>query len=146
MEQLPHGVVEVRETHGGDLEMRVKAGAHTLIADEPREAGGNDFGPGPYDLLLAALGTCTAMTLRLYARRKNLKLRDVRVRLSHERVHADDASGEPMPALERITRQIQLEGDLSDAEQARLLEIADRCPVHRTLSGTIRIETSRMQA
>ena len=146
MAQLPHGVVEVRETHGGDLEMRVKAGAHTLIADEPREAGGNDFGPGPYDLLLAALGTCTAMTLRLYARRKNLKLSDVKVRLSHERVHAEDASGEPMPALERITRQIHLEGALSEAEEARLMEIADRCPVHRTLSGTIRIETMRMGA
>ncbi|MDE2466991.1 MAG: OsmC family protein [Alphaproteobacteria bacterium] len=144
MEQLPQGIVEVRETHGGDFEMRVRAGAHTLIADEPRALGGNDFGPGPYDLLLAALGTCTAMTLRLYARRKNLKLRDVHVRLSHERVHVEDAGREPMPSLERITRQIHLDGDLSDAEAARLMEIADRCPVHRTLSGTIKIETTQL--
>lgn len=146
MEQLPQGVVAVRETHGGAFEMHVRAGPHSLIADEPRALGGDDFGPGPYDLLLAALGTCTAMTLRLYARRKQLKLRDVRVRLSHARVHVQDADAEPMLPLERITRQIVLEGDLSAAEISRLMDIADHCPVHRTLSGKIDIVTTHALA
>lgn len=138
---LPPGMVDVTETHGGTFEMRVRAGVHTFIADEPRDVGGKDFGPGPYDFLLAALGTCTAMTLRLYAERKKIALKDVSVRLSHERIHADDAGSEAMPPLERLTREITLEGELSTEERARLMEIADRCPVHRTLTGKLEIVT-----
>jgi putative redox protein len=120
---------------------------HQLLADEPRSVGGSGLGPGPYDLLLMALGACTSMTLRMYANRKGLALDDVEIRLRHERLHVDDCGTDcddpdAAPAkLERIVRQIALTGDLSDGERARLLQIADRCPVHRTLKSGPRIVT-----
>ena len=137
------GVV-VRETGRGRFQQEVRIGAHRLIADEPVDVGGLDSGPGPYDLLLAALGACTSMTLRLYAERKGLPLDRVTVRLSHDKVHAADCetceTKEGM--IDRIERAITLAGALDDGERARLLEIADKCPVHRTLTSEIEIRTS----
>ncbi len=142
-DELPDGVVEVAETGEGLFTNTVRAGRHLQLADEPVDVGGKDLGPAPYDYLLAALGACTAMTLRLYARRKQLALERVRVRLSHQRVHARDCadceSDDGM--ISELHREIELVGDLSDAERSRLMEIADRCPVHRTLESEIRVRT-----
>jgi uncharacterized OsmC-like protein/esterase/lipase len=107
---------------------------HFLRADEPTRYGGSDLGPTPYDLLLMSLGACTSMTLRMYANRKKLPLEDVSVRLQHERVHAEDCIG-CNDKIEKITRKITLVGDLSVEQRQRLLEIADKCPVHRTLEN-----------
>ena len=142
---LTEGIVEVSETGKGTFQESVRMGAHTLIADEPVSVGGLDSGPGPYDLLLASLGSCTAMTIRLYAARKQMKLARVSVSLAHSRVHGEDAGHDPTLELERITRDIRLEGDLNDAERARLMEIADRCPVHRTLTGKLEIVTKELR-
>jgi putative redox protein len=114
---------------------------HQLLADEPRSAGGTDLGPSPYDLLLMALGACTSMTIRMYADRKGLDLDDVEIRLRHERVHVDDAAAGCEETevrdgrIERIARRIALTGDLTEAQRRRVLAIADRCPVHRTIRG-----------
>jgi putative redox protein len=120
---------------------------HQLLADEPSEDGGSDLGPNPYDLLLMALGACTSMTLRMYATHKDLTLDDVEVRLRHTRdreqdceADTDDTSGDH-GRVERITRRIALTGDLSTEQRKRLLEIADRCPVHRTLEAGPQIVT-----
>ena len=115
---------------------RIESGRHTLIADEPLAAGGQDAGPAPYDFLLAALGSCTSMTLRMYAERKNLPLTGIEVTLTHEKT--DDAQG---GRADRIIRTLILQGALSDAERHRLLEIANKCPLYRTLAPAIRIET-----
>jgi putative redox protein len=137
-------VVTVRETRQGRLQQEITAGAHRFLADEPLAAGGGDSGPNPYDLLLAALGACTAMTLRLYAERKALPLDRVTVRLRHGRIHAADCetceTREGM--IDRIERAIALEGALDAAQRARLLEIADKCPVHRTLTSEVDIRTT----
>jgi len=121
----------------------VTAGGHALRADEPVAAGGTDSGPGPYDLLLAALGACTGMTLRLYADRKGWPLERVEVKLHHDRIHAADCADceTRVGLVDRIEREITLHGPLGDEQRARLLEIADKCPVHRTLTSEIRIET-----
>jgi uncharacterized OsmC-like protein/alpha-beta hydrolase superfamily lysophospholipase len=135
--------VVVRETGQGRFQQEVTVGAHRFLADEPLEVGGLDSGPGPYDLLLAGLGACTAMTLRLYAERKALPLERVTVRLNHSRIHAADCADcetkEGM--LDRIERAITLRGTLDAEERRRLLEIADKCPVHRTLTSEIDIRT-----
>lgn len=117
---------------------------HTLISDEPIAMGGADLGPNPYELLLAALGSCTSMTLRMYANHKQLDLQDIQVELHHSRIHAEDcASCEEQTALvDRITRVIQLTGNLDEKQRTRLLEIANQCPVHKTLQNKIQIETS----
>ena len=119
-------------------------GRHRLVADEPVAAGGNDRGPGPYDLLLMALGACTTMTLRLYADRKRWPLKRVSVRLRHAKIHAEDCADceTKQGMLDRIERVIALEGALDPAQRQRLLEIANMCPVHRTLTSEIEIETS----
>lgn len=138
---LPEGKVQISETGAGKFQQRVRVGHHEFLADEPERAGGLGSGPGPYDLLLAALGTCTSMTIRLYAERKAIPLARVSVSLRHQRVHEEDAKGEGFHHLERITREIRLEGDLTDDQRARLMEIADHCPVHRTLTGRLEIHT-----
>ncbi|OLT05868.1 osmotically inducible protein C [Pseudonocardia sp. CNS-004] len=125
------------------LAQHITVGPHHLVADEPVPVG-DDTGPTPYDLLLAALGACTAMTLRLYAQRKHWPLDDVTVSLRHSRIHAEDCANCETQAgmLDRIERVIQLDGDLDDDQRKRLLEIADRCPVHRTLQSEIVIDTT----
>ena len=139
----PAGMVIVRETGGGFLQQEIQAGAHRLIADEPVDAGGGDSGPGPYDLLLASLGACTAMTLRLYADRKGLPLDQVTVRLTHAKIHAEDcAHCETREGkIDHIEREIMLAGALDHEARARLREIADKCPVHRTLTSEVDIAT-----
>ena len=114
---------------------------HRLISDEPREAGGENTGPSPYDLVTAALGACTSMTLGMYARRKQWPLASVVVRLRHSKIHAMDcADCEKSEAmLDRIDRDIELTGGLTDDQRAKLLEIADKCPVHRTLTQGMHI-------
>jgi putative redox protein len=138
----PHEVL-VRETRHGAFQQEITAGRHRFLADEPVAAGGLDSGPGPYDLLLAALGACTSMTLRLYAERKKLPLARTRVRLRHSRIYAADCAEcetkEGM--LDRIERIITLEGELDAEQRQRLIEIADKCPVHRTLTSEINIRT-----
>ncbi len=137
------GAVVVRETRAGRLQQEITAGPHRLLADEPVRSGGLDSGPSPYDLLLAGLGACTSMTLRLYAERKALPLDRVTVRLSHDKIHAADCQNcetkEEM--LDRIDRTITLTGNLDRDQRKRLLEIADKCPVHRTLKSEIDIRT-----
>jgi putative redox protein len=135
--------VMVRETRQSRFQQEVRAGVHGFFVDEPRSVGGSDSGPSPYDLLLAALGACTAMTLRLYAERKALPLDRVSVHLTHTRVHAEDCatceSKEGM--IDRIDRIVTLDGALDNAQRQRLLEIADKCPVHRTLTSEVEIRT-----
>ena len=125
----------------GNLRHQIDAGSHTFYADEPADAGGDNAGPTPYELLLAALGTCTSMTLLMYARRKSWPLEDVEVRLSHRRDYMRDCEecADKPARIDVIDRRITLKGDLDQAQRARLLEIAEKCPVHRTLEGTIRV-------
>ncbi len=139
----PADGVRVVEAHDGRFAQDVYAGRHRLRADEPVSVGGRDSGPNPYDLLLAALGACTAMTLRLYADHKRLALERVEVSLVHRRVHAADCEQcETANAkLEQIERVVKLEGQLSDDERGKLAEIADKCPVHRTLQQKVAIVT-----
>jgi len=143
-DDTPLNAVLVRETGHGPFQQEIVSGRHHLIADEPTDVGGLGSGPGPYDLLLAALGACTAMTLRLYADRKRIPLTRTQVRLRHGKIHAKDcADCETKDGmLDRIERIITLEGDLSAEQRARLLEIADKCPVHRTLQSEIDIRTT----
>jgi putative redox protein len=138
------GAVLVRETGQGDFQQEVIVGPHRLLADEPPAVGGTDTGPTPYGYLLAGLGACTAMTLRMYANRKKWPLERVSVTLTHDKVHADDcADCETRDGrIDRIDRALDIEGPLDAEQRARLLEIADRCPVHRTLHSEIWITTA----
>jgi uncharacterized OsmC-like protein len=141
-EAMPREVI-VRGDAAG-FAQDISVGAHRLLSDEPVAFGGTDTGPGPYDLLLAALGSCTSMTIAMYARRKKWPLESVRVALRHDKIHAADcADCETREGkLDRIQREIELAGALDDEQRARLLEIANKCPVHRTLRSEIFIETS----
>jgi putative redox protein len=127
----------------GNLKQEIRLGPHRIQADEPAAAGGDGTGPDPYELLLASLGACTSMTLLLYARRKGWSLARVRVALRHGKVHAEDCADceTKVGLVDRIEREIALEGDLDAGQRQRLLEIANRCPVHRTLTSEIRIDT-----
>ncbi|MDY6808937.1 MAG: alpha/beta fold hydrolase [Actinomycetota bacterium] len=142
-EPPPGGSVLVEESDRGHLTQSIQAGRHFWVADEPLGVG-DDLGPTPYDLLLAAVGTCTSMTLRMYADRKNLPLDHVSVQLRHRRSHAEDcadAQGRPC-RIEHIDREIRLTGPLDDDQTRRLGEIADRCPVHRTVTGQLEVKTN----
>jgi len=122
---------------------RVQAGSHALVADEPAANGGDDLGPDPYKYLAAALGSCTVMTLNMYARHKGLDVERVTCEVGHDRIHAEDCDDceSTSGKIDRLTRLIRIEGELSDDQRHRMLEIADRCPVHRTLENEIRVET-----
>jgi putative redox protein len=121
----------------------IRAGGHALLADEPLSVGGTGRGPTPYDLLAASLGACTSMTLRMYASRKGWPLEEATVRLTHEKIHVQDeeACANREARMDVLEREITLEGPLDSDQSARLLEIADRCPVHRTLSAGVVIKT-----
>ncbi len=137
-----HGLVTVEGGPSGYAQEIVASG-HPMKADEPASLGGTDTGPNPYDLLLAALGACTSMTLRMYADRKGWPLEGVRVELRHRKIHAQDCADceTKTGKVDSIEREIAVEGQLDDEQRARLLEIADRCPVHRTLTSEIKIES-----
>jgi putative redox protein len=141
--QPPPGAVLVEESGDGPFAQRITAGNHTFIADEPIGVG-SDTGPTPYDLLLAGLGACTSMTLRMYANRRDLPLDHVSVTLTHSRTHSDDCADPHLAPckIDLIERRIELAGDLTDRERASLAAIADKCPVHRTLEGDIRVVTT----
>ena len=121
----------------------ISVGPHGIQVDEPPDVGGNDEGPNPYELLLAALGACTSMTVRIYAERKQWPLQGVEVRLAHSRIHAEDCAecDTKQGMLDRIEVEITFIGDLSDDQRHRLLEIANICPVHRTLVSEVQIRT-----
>jgi putative redox protein len=136
--------VRVAEAGEGRFAQLVAAGRHRFRADEPVPVGGDDNGPGPYDLLLAALGACTSMTVRMYAERKGWPLERIAVDLRHDKVHAQDCAEceTKVGRIDRIERVLTLEGDLDQAQRARLLEMADKCPVHRTLHAEVWIPTT----
>jgi putative redox protein len=135
--------MQVVVSNESGLMQTIVLGKHRLHSDEPAPLG-TDAGPSPYELLLASLGACTSMTLRLYAQRKEWDLQRVTVRLQHSRIHAEDCAecDTKQGYLDRIDRQIELTGNLNDDQRSRLLEIAERCPVHRTLTSEINIQTT----
>ena len=137
------GTVTVTEAGSGTYTQQITLGHHQLVADEPQPIG-DDAGPTPYDLLLAALGSCTSMTVRMYADRKGWSLEGVRVTLRHSRIHAEDcATCETTKGwIDHIDRGIELAGELDESQRDRLLQIADRCPVHQTLTSEVDIATS----
>lgn len=143
---LPPGLVEVSETRAGPLANVVRAGRHRLPAGEPVEVGGDDSGPGPYDYLLAALGACSSMTMRLYADRKGIPVERFSIRLSHRRVHAADCVDceQKEGDIGEITKEITITGDMPEATRTRLFEIAEKCPVHKTLTHEIKIRSKLM--
>jgi uncharacterized OsmC-like protein/alpha-beta hydrolase superfamily lysophospholipase len=143
----PSAPVVVAETTQGTYLNHVVVGAHRFLADEPTSIGGYDAGPSPYDLLGAALGACTSMTVRMWAERKQLDLGRLTVEVTHDRVHATDAvegsaaSADGGARIDRFRRVLHVDGDVDEATAARVLEIADKCPVHRTLERSSRIQT-----
>ena len=137
----------VSETKDGQFTQKIIIGNHILTADEPIINGGKDTGPSPYDFLLAALGSCTSMTLRMYAKLKKFPLEQVIVRLKYEKIHVDDciACETSSSKIDHIERLIELEGALSQEQRTQLLEIANKCPVHRTLTSKIIITTKLIE-
>ena len=142
MEKGDERSVVVRGSAAG-FAQEIHMGRHRIVADEPASAGGTDTGASPYDLLLAALGACTSMTVSMYARRKSWPLEEVTVHLRHSRIHATDCADcetkEGM--LDRIERDIHFTGPLTDEQRSKLMEIANKCPVHGTLTSEIDIQT-----
>jgi putative redox protein len=132
-------VVIVAENGQGRYQQAVQIGQHRLIADEPLSAGGGDAGPDPFDFLMAGLGACTSMTLRMYAERKGLPLTGISVALRHCKIDIDGRS------RDQISRDITLSGELSDEARQRLLEIANKCPVHRALTQSVIIESQLLE-
>ncbi len=126
--------VVVEENGRGRYQQDVLAGKHHLLAGEPESMGGDDAGPAPFDFILAALGSCTSITLRMYAERKGLELTQISIELAHDKAESEGRT------VDRITRVISLEGNLTEAERSRLLEIAQKCPVHRTLSPSFQLD------
>lgn len=142
-----HGGTEPRETvvYGGTtgFVQEIVVGPHRLVADEPVAVGGTDRGPGPYDLLLSALGACTSMAVSLYARHKRWPLDGVTVRLRHSKIHAADCEDceKKGTRLDRIDLDVEIQGELTEEQRSRLLEIANKCPVHKTLTSAIDVKT-----
>jgi len=133
-ERVMSGTVVVRENGQGRYQQEVIAGQHHLLADEPVDMGGNDSGPAPFDFVMAGLGACTSMTLRMYAERKDLALHAVHVEMTHHKVEVDGVK------RDCIERRITLDGDLTPEQRQRLLEIANKCPVHRALSQSFLLD------
>jgi len=133
----------VRESGKGKFTQEILIGSHTLFGDEPTESGGNDLGPSPYDFLLAALGTCTSMTVRMYADLKKIPLERITVTLSHQKIYAKDCADcdNTNSKVDHIDRNIELKGNLTQEQRDKLLEIANKCPVHRTLTSKTSITT-----
>lgn len=143
---IPPEVIDKRvtaRTGAGGFRTELFANGFPLVADEPAEYGGSDDGPSPYEYLLAALGACTGMTIQMYARNKGWPLEDVVVRLSHQKIHAEDCRDcdEKNRQIDSIERELELRGALDETQRQRLLDIAGHCPVHRTLTGEVRIGT-----
>jgi putative redox protein len=141
-EQTEPGHVTVHGTAAG-FAQEIEIGSHELYADEPVSFGGTESGPSPYDLLLAALGSCTSMTIGFYARKRRWPLENITVSLRHSRIHAADCEGceTKEGKIDRIELDIQLTGSLTDEQRAKLIEIAGKCPVHQTLTSEINIKT-----
>lgn len=145
--EAEHEGVVVEETGEGKYQARVRAGRHRLMADEPVSVGGLDTGPSPYDYLTIGLAACTSMTLRVYADLKKISLGRVSVRVTHDKIHAADCDDcvdevrEGKGKIDVFTREITIDGEVDDALRAKLLEIADKCPVHRTLESSSRVRT-----
>ncbi len=139
----PHGTVIACESGRGRYALDILAGRHVLSADEPKEAGGEDSGPSPYELLSAALASCTAITLRMYISRKGWDVGRIHVAVRHEKIHAADcADCETREGrVDVFERVIEVEGGIDAETRRRLLVIADKCPVHRTLTGEVKIRT-----
>lgn len=135
--------VSVEERGDGKFVQSMTSGDHQLLADEPENVGGNNLGPGPYEFVLMGLGACTSMTIRMYADRKEIPLDRVHVKLSHKKVHAEDCADceSKDGKIDEIVREVTLDGDLSEEQRERLLDIANRCPVHRTLTSEIKVRT-----
>ncbi len=144
VDDVEQGVVVSANTKQGFL-CKVQANGHVFVADEPKSMGGTNFGPSPYDFLGAALGSCTAMTLNMYARHKKIDLNSVSVNVAHTRIHAKDCEDceSDTGKVDVLSREIELEGNLSAEQRERILQIADRCPVHKTLENEIKI-TSKL--
>jgi putative redox protein len=142
-EAAPEGVVRVSEADAEGFLQDVAAGKHQMKADEPEDHGGTDLGPSPYQFVSAGLGTCTSMTVRMYARRKGWPLEHVEVDVSHDKVHAKDCEDceDKSAKIDVFRRVLRFKGDLSEEQREKLKEIAGKCPVHRTLEGKIRVET-----
>lgn len=134
----------VAEAGKGKFTQDITIGNHSLIADEPVASGGNDAGPSPYDFLLAALGSCTSMTIRMYADLKKIPLKKVIVTLQHQKIHMTDCADceNSNSKIDHIDRQIELQGELTAEQRNKLLDIANKCPVHRTLTSKIVIKTT----
>ena len=147
-QSIAPGTVIVATAGTGLYEQVLLDGRHALRADEPVAVGGGDAGPGPYELLLMALGSCTSMTISMYANRKKWPVDQVIVRLRHERVHADDCVNceDPKSKIDRISLSLEFVGALDETQRARLVEISKQCPVHRTLSSKSDIRTELVAA
>jgi len=142
---LKAGETLVIENGKGKFSQFVSTGGHILTADEPKDAGGGNTGPDPYDFLLTALGACTSMTIRMYADFKNIPLERVGVKLSHAKIHARDCQDceSKTGMIDEIIREIELVGaDLTDGQREKMLEIANKCPVHRTLHSEVKVRTN----
>jgi putative redox protein len=140
---MASGVTDIIVRSQAGLTQRIDVRGHQLMADEPKDQGGNDAGPNPYELLLSALGSCTAITVRMYAQRKGWPLESIEVALQHERIHAEDCAqcDTNEGFLDRITKLITLRGPLDAEQRQRLMDVSERCPVQKTLQHEVHIES-----